>query len=93
MSDRFGGWPRLLVHVPFGLVLLVDVIGFVRIALQHWREGSLLIGGSLLLAAAFRAVFSPDQVGLLAIRSRAVDILLYAGLGLLLVAVAATIKP
>lgn len=83
----------LLLHWPFALVLLVDVVGFIRIAMQHWRQGSLLIGGSLLLAAVLRGVLSSQQAGLLAIRSRVIDVLLYGGLGLLLVAVAATIKP
>ena len=93
MSGRFGGRARALVHAPFVLVLLVVLSGFVFVAMQHWRRGSLLIGGALLLAAALRAVLSSEQLGLVAIRSRAVDLLLYSGLGLLLVTVAATIKP
>jgi hypothetical protein len=92
MSDRFGGRIRTSVYLPFAFVLLVALIGFLRVAAQHWRQGSVLIGGALLLAAILRVVLSNEQAGLLAIRSRGVDMFLYSGFGLLIVAVAVTIK-
>lgn len=92
MSGRFGGRARVSVHVPFGVVAAVTLFGFLWIALQHWRVGSGLIGFALLVAAGLRVMFSSEQVGLLAIRSRRVDILLYSGFGLLILAVAATIE-
>ncbi|GAA4835184.1 DUF3017 domain-containing protein [Saccharopolyspora rosea] len=91
MSERFGGG-RYSVHVPFGSVLLVVLIGFLRIAMQHWREGSVLLAAALLLAAVLRGLLPQERVGLLAIRSRAVDMVLYGVLGLVILAVAVTIR-
>lgn len=91
MTERPGGRSPASVHLPFGLVVLICVIGFVRIATQNWREGAVLIGGALLVAAAMRVFIASEQLGLLAIRSRTVDIMLYSGLGLLIVSVALTI--
>jgi hypothetical protein len=72
-------------------VLLVATIGLLRVATANWREGSVLLGGSLLLAAVLRAVLPQDRAGLVAIRSRAVDVLSYTGLGLAVVLLAVTI--
>ncbi|GAA4860829.1 MULTISPECIES: DUF3017 domain-containing protein [Saccharopolyspora] len=91
MHDRFGDRSRFSEHVAFGLVVLVALIAFVLIALQHWRRGATLLGGALVLAAVFRAVLSPERAGLLAIRSRPVDLLLYGGLGTLIIIDAVTI--
>lgn len=92
MSERFNGGSRLSVHVPFGLVLLGVLIGLLLIAMGHWRRGPVLLGVALLVAAAMRGMVPPERAGLLAIRSRAVDVLLYSGFGLVIIAVAMTIK-
>ena len=73
------------------VVLAVAAVGLLRVATANWREGSVLLGGALLAAAALRAVLPPDRAGLVAIRSRAVDVLAYAGLGLAVVLLAVTI--
>lgn len=78
-------------HVAFATVLAVVALGLVRIVQYHWREGTSVIAGALLLAAGLRAVLPPDRAGLLAIRSRGIDLLLYGGFGLLMLAVALTI--
>ncbi|MGH3718085.1 MAG: DUF3017 domain-containing protein [Pseudonocardiaceae bacterium] len=75
----------------FGLVLAVVAVGMVRIAQYHWREGTVIIGGALLLAAGLRAVLAPEWTGLLGIRRRALDVLTYSVFGLLMLAVALTI--
>lgn len=80
-----------LAHLPFALVLALVAVAFVRIAQFHWREGTVLIGGALLVAALLRAVLSPEQAGLIVIRGRGVDVLIYAGLGVLILFVALTI--
>jgi hypothetical protein len=82
---------RLPVEWPMIGVLALAVVGLLRVATAHWREGSVLLGGALLLAAALRAVLPADRAGLLAIRSRVVDILAYSGLGLAVVLLAVTI--
>jgi hypothetical protein len=81
-------WRR---HLAFAAVLAVVVLGLVRIVQYHWREGTTIIGGALLLAAGMRVLLPPERAGLLAIRSRGVDVLLYGGFGLLVLAVALTI--
>lgn len=91
MIDRFSNL-KGSVHVYFALVASVAALGMIRVAMSHWREGATLLGGSLLLAAAIRMFASPEKAGLLAIRSRVVDAVLYGGFGLLIVAVAVTIK-
>lgn len=78
-------------HIPLLLVLAVTTVGLIRILTYNWREGTALLGLALLLAALLRALIPPDRIGLVAIRSRAVDILLYSGLGLMILAVALSI--
>ena len=61
-------------------------------ATAHWREGSVLLGGALLRRRrAACGCCPPDRAGLLAIRSRVVDVLAYSGLGLAVVLLAVTI--
>lgn len=79
-------------HVPLILVLAVVAVGLLRITQYHWRQGTVLVGGALLLAAVLRALLSDNRIGLIAIRGRGVDVLLYGGLGLMVMAVALTIE-
>ena len=90
MSSGQRGRHPVAVHVPFGLVMLVVAAGILRIVQYHWREGTLLIAGAMLLAAVLRAVLRDERVGLIAVRSKAVDVLLYAAFGLLMILVAVT---
>ncbi|WP_188986462.1 DUF3017 domain-containing protein [Saccharopolyspora thermophila] len=92
MGDRFGGRSRLPVHVPFALVGAVGLIGLLLVAMQHWRRGAVMLGVALLLAAFLRVVVPQERAGLLAIRSRVVDLVLYSGFGLVIIAVAMTIR-
>ncbi len=78
-------------QLAFGLVLAVVALGMVRIAQYHWREGAVIIGGALLLAAGLRLVLPPEQTGLLGIRRRTLDVLAYGTFGVLMLAVALTI--
>ncbi|GAA3461181.1 hypothetical protein J2S66_005117 [Saccharothrix longispora] len=78
-------------HLPFALVLAITFLGFVRIVQYHWRQGVVLIGLALLVAALLRIMVTDEQAGLLAIRSRSVDALLYTGLGFAVIVVAMTI--
>lgn len=78
-------------HLAFALVLAVVALGMVRIAQYHWREGAAVLGLALLLAAGLRVMLPPDWAGLLVIRGRYLDVLLYAGFGVLVLAVALTI--
>jgi hypothetical protein len=78
-------------HLPFLTVMLVVAAGIVRIVMYYWREGTVLIGAALLLAALFRMLLSDQKAGLLAVRGRKVDVLLYGGFGAMILFVALTI--
>jgi hypothetical protein len=80
------------VHIPLILVLAITAAGLIQIIQYYWRQGTGLLGGALLVAAVLRALLPTDSVGMVAIRSRAVDVLLYGGLGLMVVTVAVTIQ-
>lgn len=79
-------------QLPFALVLGIVAVGFVRIAQYHWREGTVLIAGALLVAAVLRAMLPPERAGLIVIRGRGVDVLSYTAFGVLIAFVALTIN-
>lgn len=79
------------LHLPFAAVLFVAAVGILRIVQYHWRGGATLLGLALLVAAVLRGVLRDEQAGLLAIRGKGTDVLSYAGLGALVIAVAVTI--
>lgn len=83
LRGRRGGG-RLFAQLPFALVMAIVVIAGLRIWMYHWRQGSALIAGALLVAAVLRAVLTSEQAGLLVVRGRVVDVLTYAGLGLVI---------
>ncbi|GAB3437027.1 DUF3017 domain-containing protein [Actinophytocola sediminis] len=81
----------VLAHLPFGLVMAVVALGLARIMLYHWREGTVLMGAALVLAAGLRVLLSDEQAGLIVIRSRGIDALTYTIFGVCMMAVALTI--
>jgi hypothetical protein len=81
----------VLAHLPFGLVMAVVALGVLRIIMYHWREGTVLMGVALVMAAGLRVLLSDEQAGLIAIRGRGVDALTYTGFGVCMLAVALTI--
>ena len=50
------------------------VLAFVRVAEQHWREGTTELGLALLLGAVLRVLCPEHAVGLLAVRERRADV-------------------
>ncbi|GDY29237.1 DUF3017 domain-containing protein [Gandjariella thermophila] len=91
-EGRSRRWRRpAIVHLPFGLVAAFAVAGLVRIVQYHWRQGAVLLGVALVVAAALRLVLSDERAGLIVIRSRPVDALLYSGLGAAVLFIALTI--
>lgn len=79
-------WPVLVV-AGFGLVALVLV------AAGFWRRGALLIGIGVGVAALLRLVLPGDRAGVLAVRSRGVDVAMMAVVCATVVYIAATIDP
>ena len=70
----FRQWPLLLV-------LAVIAAGIITTADDHFRRGTFVIAGGVCLAAVLRAVLPRERAGLLAVRSRVLDILTLSFLG------------
>lgn len=92
-------WPR--VSAAYLLVLVVGAVGLVLMAVVGWgkadaalfRPGALLVAGAVVLAALLRALLSDEGAGMLALRSRRVDVALYAALGAAAVVLAIVVPP
>jgi hypothetical protein len=74
----------LLRQAPLLAALLAVAAGLLLVALGHWRRGLVVIGLAMTGTAALRLLLPLRRVGLLAVRSRAADVLLLAGAGLAL---------
>lgn len=82
---------RLPTWAPTALVLLIAAAGIGRVLMEHWRQGGVLLGGALIVAAVLRVALRPEEAGLLVVRSKVLDVLGYAGLGVGMVLLAITI--
>jgi hypothetical protein len=82
---------RLPVHAPLTMVMLIAAVGMVRVLTQHWREGAVLLGGALIVAALLRMLLPTERVGMLAVRSRPIDVLCYTAFGVVMIVIAMTI--
>lgn len=78
---------------PIGLVLTCVAISLLVVAANHFRRGSVLLAASVLLATGLRLVLPARQAGLLAVRSRLVDVIALAGLGGGLMVLALVVPP
>ena len=86
--------PPLYVRRPFlaGIVrqlpllaaILVVGAGLVLVTFGFWRQGLVVIGLALIGTALLRLLLPVRRVGLLAVRSRTVDVVLLAATGLAL---------
>jgi hypothetical protein len=78
---------------PFVAVVIAASVGLLVIALlDRFRRGSVVFGGAFVLAAALRRVLPARTAGLLAVRSRAFDVIAFAAVGIA-IAVVAIITP
>jgi cytochrome b561 len=82
--STFGG----LIYL---VVVAVTLTGLALVAFGPWRRGVSLLGFALVFAAAMRLVTSEDQAGMLRVRSRWFDVTVLAGVGIALLALAASI--
>ena len=78
----------LLRQLPLLVVLVTVGIGLLAVALDHWRLGLVIAGLAMVGAALLRLLLPLRRVGFLAVRSRPVDVVLMAGAGLALTAIA-----
>jgi Protein of unknown function (DUF3017) len=74
----------LIRQLPLLAAILVVGAGLVLVTFGYWRRGLVVIGLALIGAALLRLLLPVRRVGLLAVRSRSVDVLMLAGAGLAL---------
>jgi hypothetical protein len=83
MASSFSG--RDLKEVPFGVVLLIELIAVLSIAVfpEHWLRavGGMVFG--VLVAGFFRLTLTDQQAGLLRVRRRSFDVTCYWTLAVL----------
>ena len=77
--------------LPLAAVLVVVAVGLAVGALGAWRAGALVVGAAVVLAAGLRLVLPARQAGLLAVRSRRLDVALLLALGAALLVLASTV--
>jgi hypothetical protein len=81
----------LLRQLPLLLVLVGVAVGLVMVAFEHWRRGLVVVGVALVCGGLMRLLLPVRRVGFLAVRSRPVDVVLLAGVGVALAAFALAI--
>ena len=74
----------LIRQLPLLAAILVVGLGLVLVTFGYWRRGLVVIGLALMGTALLRLLLPLRRVGLLAVRSRWVDVLMLAGTGLAL---------
>ena len=81
---------RDLHEKPFGLVLLIELVGVcsVLIAPQHWLRAVGVLATGMLVGGFLRLVLPNEQAGLLRVRSRPFDVACYWALGVFAIVVA-----
>jgi len=84
-------YPRTIGGMFYIVVLAATMTGIVIVWTGNWRVGTRWIAGALLFAALIRLVLPARDAGMLAVRHRLLDCLLLAGVGGILIFLAATI--
>ena len=84
---------RTIDQWPLALVLLGLVLGLLVLSFYDFRVGSIILGAAIVFGASLRLVLPHDRAGLLAIRSRPVDLVTMYGLGVTLTTVAVLVPP
>lgn len=85
-----GSHPAPIRQWPLLTVLAVALCGLL-VTLADFRAGLLVVGGAMLLGAAWRMLL--PAVGMLAVRSRFTDVVTYAVLGTLIVLLTLMAQP
>lgn len=78
---------------PIAIVLACVVASLITVALDRFRVGALMLAASLVLAFVLRLVLPADRVGMLAVRSKIVDLVVLGSLSLALVVFALWVPP
>ena len=81
----------LVRQLPLVVVLLTVGVGLTLITFHHWRRGLVVIGLALVGAALLRLLLPARKVGFLAVRSRPIDVVLLAGMGLAMIGISVSL--
>jgi hypothetical protein len=84
-------YPSTLGGACYLLLLAASTVGLWITAQGNWRLGVKWIAGSLLAAALLRLLLPARDAGMLAVRSRAIDVTLLAVVGVALFVLSTTI--
>jgi hypothetical protein len=83
----FGGqWPILLPGV-------IVIVAFGLVVAGYWRRGALVLAIGVAVAAVLRLTLPEDRAGLLAVRSRGIDVATTASVSATILYIAWTIDP
>lgn len=95
MNDEVAAPPRRYPSTIGGacylLMLLATLTGIALTAFVEWRLGVRVVAGSLIGLAVLRAVMPAHEAGMLAVRSRPLDIAMLAVVGAVMVFLAGSI--
>jgi hypothetical protein len=78
---------------PLASVLLVCTAGVLVVLSEHFRRGTVLFAGGLVLAAGLRALLPSESAGLLVVRGRLIDVITLTALGLGVLLAALVVPP
>ena len=84
-------YPSTIGGALYLAVLIVCLVGIGLVSTGEWRTGVKVLAGALVGAAALRLVLPERDAGMLAVRHRAIDVTLLAGVGGLLYFLAVSI--
>ncbi|MGQ0630828.1 MAG: DUF3017 domain-containing protein [Sporichthyaceae bacterium] len=83
----------LVADWPILAVLAVCIAGVLVVLSEHFRRGTVLFAGGLVLAAGLRLLLPTKAAGLLAVRGRVVDVITLVALGLGVLLAALVVPP
>jgi hypothetical protein len=84
-------YPSTIGGLFYILIMLTTLAGLGGVVDGHWRVGLEIMGVALVAAALIRAVLNNADAGMLAVRAKWLDVAIVAGLGIAIIALAATI--
>ncbi|NLV79945.1 MAG: DUF3017 domain-containing protein [Rhodococcus sp.] len=81
------------LNLPLVAVTLVIAAAVILVLADRWRRGAFVFGGAVMLAGILRWILDPDQVGVLAVRSKTFDVGAMLTVGGVIMALAVSIDP
>ena len=84
---------RLVNEVPVIVVFTVAAAGLLAVTQGFWRRGLVVIAGAMLLAAVLRLTLPTRRAGLLAVRGKAIDVVVLGTFGSAMLLLASIVPP